>query len=121
MREHAPARALEGGLIELGGSAKNAILPRPVSVGVLVVGALLLVAFVFWDRRAAHPLVPARLFREGNFAAGNVATLFVYAGLGLASLVPALTPVLAVRRCPDHVWPDRPHVRAGAAVPGVPS
>jgi Na+/melibiose symporter-like transporter len=60
---------------------------HPLVLGALVVGVLALVAFVLWDRRAAAPLVPVGLFQHGNFAAGNLATLFVYAGLGLSGLV----------------------------------
>jgi MFS family permease len=56
----------------------------------LVLGAACVVAFVLRDRRARHPLVPPALFREGNFAAGNLATLFIYAGLSLAGLLPTL-------------------------------
>jgi MFS family permease len=84
------------GLIEVGaysgaaGAGGRTTMPLPVAGGLIVLGTACLVAFVLWDRRAAHPLVPARLFHEGNFAAGNLATLFIYAGLSLAGLVPAI-------------------------------
>ncbi|MCU1473841.1 MFS transporter [Amnibacterium sp.] len=85
--------ALVTGLIEVGARSRGggtATLPLPVSVGLLVAGAVLLVAFVLWDRRAAHPLVPRALFTARNFRWGNLTTLFVYAGLNIASLVPTL-------------------------------
>jgi EmrB/QacA subfamily drug resistance transporter len=77
------------GLIEIGAGAR-ATVPMSVAAGLIVLGVACLVAFVVWDRRAAHPLVPTVLFREGNFAAGNLATLFIYAGLSLAGLVPTI-------------------------------
>jgi EmrB/QacA subfamily drug resistance transporter len=49
----------------------------------LAAGALLLVAFALVERRERDPMVPLELFRRRNFAAGNLATLAMYAGLGL--------------------------------------
>ena len=85
--------ALVTGLIEVGAQTRGgdtATLPLPVAVGLLAAGAVLLVVFVLRDRRATHPLVPAALFRARNFRWGNVATLFIYAGLNIAGLVPTL-------------------------------
>lgn len=48
--------------------------------GVLV-GALLLVAFVSLERRLAHPMVPLAVFRSTQFTGANLATLAVYAAL----------------------------------------
>lgn len=76
------------GLIQLG--AERSTLPPWAGTALLVVGAVLLVVFVVVDRRTASPLVPPALFRSGNFAAGNAATLFIYAGLNLLGFVPAL-------------------------------
>ncbi len=41
-------------------------------VGSLVAGALLLVAFVIWEGRTAHPLLPLRLFRDRSFTVANL-------------------------------------------------
>ncbi len=86
--------ALVTGLIEVGahttGAGSHATISLPVSIVLVVAGVLLLTGFVLRDRRAAHPLVPGSLFRERNFAAGNGATLFIYAGLNIAALVPAV-------------------------------
>lgn len=46
----------------------------------------MLVAFVAWQRRAAHPLVPLRLFSIRNFAGANVTTAFVYAAGAMGAL-----------------------------------
>jgi EmrB/QacA subfamily drug resistance transporter len=47
----------------------------------LAAGALLAVAFVAWELRAADPMVPLRLFRSRAFAAGNAAAFCVFATL----------------------------------------
>ena len=41
------------------------------------------VAFVAWERRSAHPLVPLGIFANRVFTATNVVTVFVYAALGV--------------------------------------
>jgi EmrB/QacA subfamily drug resistance transporter len=50
-------------------------------VAALVCGALLLVAFVVWELRAAEPMLPMGFFRSRAFAAGNTAMFFVFASL----------------------------------------
>jgi EmrB/QacA subfamily drug resistance transporter len=45
-------------------------------------GTLACVAFVVWERRVRHPMLDFALFRNRNFAAGNAATVAIYAGLG---------------------------------------
>ena len=44
-------------------------------------GLALLAAFVWWEHRAAHPMLPLRLFSKRNFSFANIETLAVYAGL----------------------------------------
>jgi EmrB/QacA subfamily drug resistance transporter len=44
-------------------------------------GALLLLAFVAWESRASHPMVPLGLFRNRGFAAANIATATLYFSL----------------------------------------
>jgi EmrB/QacA subfamily drug resistance transporter len=48
-------------------------------------GLILLVVFLWHERRTAHPMLPLSLFRSRNFAVGNAATLLVYGGLGAAT------------------------------------
>jgi len=48
-------------------------------------GVLLLGAFVGWERRSPQPMVPLHLFAVRNFAVGNLTTLTLYAGLGVAT------------------------------------
>ncbi|GAC1520832.1 MAG: hypothetical protein NVS2B6_04790 [Thermoleophilaceae bacterium] len=54
----------------------------PVVSGSGIGGALALVGFLWWERRAPSPMLPLELFRSRNFAVGNLATLTMYAGLG---------------------------------------
>jgi EmrB/QacA subfamily drug resistance transporter len=49
----------------------------------LVAGVAMFAAFVAWEGRSPHPMLPLSLFRRRNFAVGNVETFSMYAGLGL--------------------------------------
>jgi EmrB/QacA subfamily drug resistance transporter len=49
----------------------------------LVGGVALFVAFLLYEARASHPMLPLGLFRRHNFAVGNIETLSMYAGLSL--------------------------------------
>ena len=51
--------------------------------GPLIVGALLLGAFLFYESRAKDPMLPLGLFGRRNFSAGNVETFAMYAGLAI--------------------------------------
>jgi EmrB/QacA subfamily drug resistance transporter len=57
----------------------------PLVVIPLVGGILLLISFVLWERRSPEPMLPLHLFRVRNFAVGNLTTLALYAGLGVAT------------------------------------
>jgi EmrB/QacA subfamily drug resistance transporter len=50
-------------------------------VGALTVGVLLLAAFIGWEARTRHPMLPLRLFRSRGFSAGNGVTFLLLAGL----------------------------------------
>ena len=50
--------------------------------GAVVAGVVCFAIFVWWERRAAHPLVDLLLFHNRNFAATNAATLLLYAAFG---------------------------------------
>jgi EmrB/QacA subfamily drug resistance transporter len=47
----------------------------------LLAGALLLGAFVMWERRASEPLLPMSFFAKRSFAVTNVASLSMYFGM----------------------------------------
>jgi EmrB/QacA subfamily drug resistance transporter len=60
-----------------------------VPAGCLVIGVVLLGAFVAVEARGRHPMMPLSLFASRNFAAANVVTLVVYAALsGAFFLIP---------------------------------
>jgi EmrB/QacA subfamily drug resistance transporter len=62
----------------------------PVVATSVAIGVIMLVFFVMWERRATDPMVPLHLLTDRNFAGANLATAFVYGGLGLGSLVISL-------------------------------
>jgi EmrB/QacA subfamily drug resistance transporter len=47
----------------------------------LLAGLMFVAAFIAWERRAEHPMVPPALFRSRRFAAANGVSFFLYAGL----------------------------------------
>jgi EmrB/QacA subfamily drug resistance transporter len=49
----------------------------------LIGGVALFAAFVLYERRAAHPMLPLGLFGRRNFAAGNIETFAMYGGLSI--------------------------------------
>lgn len=62
-------------------SAASSSWTDPTTVGAFVVGAVLLVAFVFVELRAEAPIVPLRLFADRNRATSYVARLLLVAGM----------------------------------------
>jgi EmrB/QacA subfamily drug resistance transporter len=58
-------------------------------MGALGVGLLFAIAFVVWERRAAAPMVPMRLFTSRSFSAALTASFLFYAAMyGVLFLVP---------------------------------
>jgi MFS family permease len=51
----------------------------------LVVGVVLFVLFLIWERVDPDPMLPLHLFRSRNFTVGNLTTFTLYAGLGVAT------------------------------------
>ncbi len=87
----APARLDPLGLVLATGAALGIVwaLIRAGSLGwgspqiivTLVAGTVLAGAFIGWEVRAAHPMVPLRLFRIRAYSAGNAVCLCVFAVL----------------------------------------
>ncbi|MBW4437967.1 MAG: DHA2 family efflux MFS transporter permease subunit [Pleurocapsa minor GSE-CHR-MK-17-07R] len=48
---------------------------------VTILGVVFLVAFVGWELRAPHPMMPVNLFRSRTFAGTNLLTFFLYGAL----------------------------------------
>jgi EmrB/QacA subfamily drug resistance transporter len=62
----------------------------PVVYLPMAVGLLAFAAFLWWEARAPQPMMPLGLFRERNFAVGNLATVGIYAALNLGFFIFAL-------------------------------
>ena len=50
-------------------------------LGSMIVGAVLLAAFVAWERRTREPMLPLRFFRSRAFTAVNLVSLSMYFGV----------------------------------------
>src|SRR6476646_5215971 len=53
----------------------------PEIVASLVVGAILVAAFVAWELRTEHPMLPMRFFRNRTFTLSNIASLLMSFGM----------------------------------------
>jgi EmrB/QacA subfamily drug resistance transporter len=53
----------------------------PEIVGSLVLGSVLLAAFVAWELRSRAPMLPMRFFRNRTFTLANVSSLFMFFGM----------------------------------------
>lgn len=63
---------------------------HPLIVAGLIAGPACLITFGWWERRTTHPMLPPAVFSARNFTVGNVATVFLYAGITLGMLLVAL-------------------------------
>lgn len=63
---------------------------HPAVVVSLLVGLACLCAFPWWERASSQPMMPLQIFQARNFAVGNLATVFLYAGVSLGMLIVAL-------------------------------
>jgi EmrB/QacA subfamily drug resistance transporter len=50
-------------------------------VAPIVAGVVLVAAFIWWESRAASPMLPLAFFRNRTFALSNVASLFMFFGM----------------------------------------
>jgi MFS family permease len=53
----------------------------PIIVAAFVVGALLLAAFLLWERRAPAPMLPTRFFADRSFSLANVSSALMSFGM----------------------------------------
>lgn len=53
------------------------------AVAAVLAGAGLIFGYGVWERRAAYPMTPPRLFHNQEFVGLNLATLFIYAALSV--------------------------------------
>ena len=59
----------------------------PMILAPFIVGILSFIAFIWWQRRAAHQMLPLEIFSHRNFAWGNLATLFIYGALSIGGFI----------------------------------
>ncbi len=53
----------------------------PLVVGSLTAAVVLVGAFVWWERRVAHPMLDVRLFRDARFSAASISVTLVFFSL----------------------------------------
>jgi EmrB/QacA subfamily drug resistance transporter len=53
----------------------------PEIVGALVAGFVVIAAFVMWELRAEHPMLPMRFFRNRTFTLANIASMLMSFGM----------------------------------------
>ncbi len=58
---------------------------NPRVLAPLIIGVVTFAAFLASERRSPEPMLPLHLFASRNFAVGNVTTLAMYGGLGVAT------------------------------------
>ncbi len=63
---------------------------HPAVVVGLATGLVCLIAFPLWECRTPEPMMPLQIFAVRNFAVGNLATVFLYAGVSLGMLLVGL-------------------------------
>lgn len=54
----------------------------PLAIGLAALGA-----FIWYEQRASHPMLPLRLFKVRNFSVGNISTFAIYGGLAVATFL----------------------------------
>jgi EmrB/QacA subfamily drug resistance transporter len=59
----------------------------PIILLPFILGVLCFAAFIWRQATARQPLMPLRLFAVRNFAAGNIATTFIYAALSIGGFI----------------------------------
>lgn len=60
---------------------------HPLIYSTLTIGIIAIGAFLWYEDHAKHPMLPLSLFKIRNFTAGNLATIAIYSGLGVATFL----------------------------------
>ena len=56
----------------------------------LLSGILAFILFIAYEKRTPHAMLPLSLFKQRNFAVGNIATIAIYGGLSIATFLIAI-------------------------------
>lgn len=62
----------------------------PLIIVPFAVGLLCLLLFIYHEKRTSAPMLPLNLFAIRNFAAGNLATIAIYAALSIGTFILAI-------------------------------
>jgi EmrB/QacA subfamily drug resistance transporter len=68
-------------------AAVYVIIERVFDPVIIVVAVVALTAFVLWERRQEHPMLPLQLFRNRNFSGASFAILLMSFGAGAVMLM----------------------------------
>lgn len=68
-------------------SAVYVIIEREWNPAVIALAVVALAAFVVWERRAEHPMLPLQLFRNRNFSGASFSILLMSFGAGAVMLM----------------------------------
>lgn len=68
-------------------AAVYVIIERVFDPVIIAVAVIALVAFVLWERRQEHPMLPLQLFRNRNFSGSSFAILLMSFGAGAVMLM----------------------------------
>jgi hypothetical protein len=104
------------------------------AIGALAAGVMLMLAFVWWERRARYPMLPLAYFRRRGFATANGVIFFQFisligslffitqlfqVGLGYSPLGAGLR-ILVWMAMPAAATPPRPRSSTGSGPPSGP-
>jgi len=68
-------------------AAVYVIIEREFDPVIVTIAVVALAAFVIWERRSAHPMLPLRLFRDRDFSGASFAILLMSFGAGAVMLM----------------------------------
>ncbi|MEP6683789.1 MAG: DHA2 family efflux MFS transporter permease subunit [Parafilimonas sp.] len=68
-------------------------LQNPQSWLSLIAGLIVIIVFIWIERRSTHPMMPLKLFKNKTFSGVNLLSFFLYAGLGAGILFLSLDMV----------------------------
>lgn len=87
----APARPIDpvGVVLSIVGltSAVYVIIEREWNIPVIALAVVTLAAFLIWERRSEHPMMPLELFRQRNFSGASFSILLMSFGAGAVMLM----------------------------------
>ena len=95
------------GRIDLAGAALGSVglaaatyglIERSLPIG--VTGLVVLIVFIIYEGRTAHPMLPLGMFSNVRFSATNAVTFVVYAALGMLLFLLGITLQLGLRYSP---------------------